>query len=92
MEQRRLVNKFSAFYEIQKIITMFKSARFMSLSYTRSIQSALSQLISLRFFNCYLPIYAYVLQLVCFSVFPTETQYAFFPLRATCPATLITLD
>jgi hypothetical protein len=75
-----------------KFITMLKSARCMSLSCTRSSQSTPSQLISLRFFNCYPLIYAYVLQLVCFSVFPIETKYLLYPLRATCPATLTTFD
>lgn len=46
---RRLVKKFSTFYEIRKFITMFKSARHMSLFCTRSIQSTPSRLISLRF-------------------------------------------
>jgi hypothetical protein len=91
----QLVKKFPAFYGTRKFITAFTSARHLSLSWTRSIQSTplhftfwrsillLSSHLRLGFLSNLFP-----------SGFPTKTLYTPLPSpnRATCPAHLILLD
>jgi hypothetical protein len=90
-----LLKKFPAFYETRRFITVYISARHLSLAWARSIHSTpphptsrrsiliLSSHLRLGLPSGLLP-----------SGFPTKVLYAplFSPIRATCPAHLSLLD
>ena len=83
----KLVKKFPAFYGTRMFITAFTSARHLSLSSARSIQSMSSYLTSWR---PILIVYSHLqlgLQVILSQPKPCIT----FPIRATCPAHLILL-
>jgi hypothetical protein len=91
----QLLKNFPAFYGTRRFITAFTSAVHWSLSWTRSIQSTLSNHIYLRTILILCTHLRRGLPSVLFpSVFPTNILYAilFFRIRATCPAHLIFLD
>jgi uncharacterized membrane protein len=74
---------------------VFTKARHRSLSWARCIQFTHSHLFPSDSFSFYLHIYAQVSRVVSPpSGFLTKILYAFriFPIRATCPASLILLD
>jgi hypothetical protein len=89
------VKKSPAFYATRKFITAFKSARHLSLSWARSIQSISPHPTSWR--SILLLSFHLSLGLpssLFHSGFPTKTLYkpGLFPIRATCPTHLILLD
>ena len=91
----QLVKKFPAFYGNPPFITAFTSARHLSLSSARSIQSMLSHLHLLKIhLIIILPSMPGSSKWFFSSSFPTKTLYT--PLlsliRATCPTHLILLD
>jgi len=90
----QLVKIFPAFYGTRRFITTFTSARHLSLSWARSIQSvpphptSRRSILILSFHLCLgLPSGLFP------SGFPTKTLYKplFSPIRATCPAHFILL-
>ena len=88
----RLVKKFPAFYGTRMFITAFTSARHLSLSCDRSIQSTPSHHTSWRSILIFSSIYAWVSQVVSFpEVSPTKSLYMplLLPIRATSSAHLI---
>ena len=86
----QLVKKFPAFYGTQNFITTFTSARHLSLSWARSIQSMPSIPLPEDLPYYYLPIYAWVSKVVSFpQVSPPKPCMHLcppLPIRATCPA------
>ena len=91
----QLVKKFPALYGTRRFITAFTSARHLSLSWARSIQSVPSHPISWRsilILSSHLrPSLPIGLSPSCF---PTKTLYTPYlsPKRSACPAHLILLD
>jgi len=87
----QLVNKFPAFYTTRRCITVFTTARHLSLSWARWIQSTPSRTMPLT------------LILILFSHLclddsasaPTKSflyTFPFYPIRVTCPTHLIPSD
>jgi hypothetical protein len=85
----QLVNKFPAFCGTWRFITAFTSARHLSLSWARSIQSMSPHPSSLR---CILILSYHLRQ--GFLQFPTKTLHTSLlsPIRATCPTDLILIE
>ena len=90
----QLVKKFPAFYGIRKCITAFTSARHLSLSWARSIQSLPPHP---TFWRSILLLSSHLHLGLPSGLFPsgfhTKTLYTplLFPIIATCPAHLILL-
>ena len=90
-----LVNKFPLFYGTQKFITVFTSARHLSLSWARSIQSTPSHPTSWKYI---LVLSSHLRQGFSSGPFPSRFPNRALctpllsPLRATCPGHLILLD
>jgi len=90
------VKKFPVFYGTRRLITTFTSSRHLSLSWASSIQSKPHIPLPEEPSQYYLPIYAWVSQVISFPQVPLQNPvYATPPLlssiRATCPAYLILL-
>ena len=89
------VKKFPAFYGNRRFITAFTSARYLSVSSARSIQSIpLSHFLKIHFKILSLHVGLGLPSCLFLSSFPTKTLYAFLlsTIRATCLANLILLD
>jgi len=88
------VKKFPVFYGTRRFITPFTTARHLSPSWARSIQSIPPHPYSCRCPLFYPSIFAWVFKVVSFpSDFPTKTLFIplLSPLRATCSAHYIKL-
>ena len=94
LTRSQLLKKFSAFHGTCRFITAFTSARHLSLSWARSIQSIPPQRTSWRSVLLSSHLRQGLPNGLFPSSFPTKTLYmpVFSPKRATCPAHLILLD
>jgi hypothetical protein len=79
----QLLKKFSAFYGTRRFITAFTTARHLSLSWSRSIQS-MPHPTSQRFVLSCSPIYAWVYQVVSFRQVSTPNLVFTSPLPHMC--------
>jgi hypothetical protein len=94
LKRAQLIKKFLTFYQTQRFITVFTTARQLSLSWTRSNQSILPHPTSCR--SILILSYHLCLSLqsgLLPSRLPTKTcMHLFVPIRATLPTHLILID
>jgi hypothetical protein len=94
MKVSQLLRKFPSLYAIQRFITVFKTARHLSLSWARSIQSTPSYPVSIRYI---LILSSHISLSLPNGVFPSGFPHhhnlvCSSPTRAICPAHLNLLD